>query len=223
MDQEPQDAACEPVPAKRLARRRVLAAIGAVAASAAVPISARQAPRRPPGAPAGVRSPLLRPLAAPGAPRALTPDQLETLGALVDTMIPATDTPGARAAGVHTFLDDVASIEPPARAELQRGIAAADARAAAMHGRPYRQLATAQRDAVMDALSRGTPDERAVFASLKRRTIDAYYRSEIGQIGELRWVGHEFHSAFPGACTHADPLRHPRARWEHPVSGKAQP
>jgi hypothetical protein len=35
----------------------------------------------------------------------------------------------------------------------------------------------------------------------------------MGQIGELEWVGHEFNDEFPGACTHADPLAHPRPRW----------
>lgn len=223
MEQERQNAAVEPLSAKRLARRRVLAALGAVAASAAVPAAGRQAARRPAGEVTGIRSPLLRPLATPGAPRALTTGELETLGALVDTILPATDTPGARGAGVHTYLDDAASVEPATRDELRRGLALADAKAVARHGRPYRQLAGPSQDDVMAALAAGAPAEREFFESLKRRTIDAYYRSEIGQLGELRWVGHEFHSTFPGACTHPDPLKHPRPGWGPPASDGGEP
>jgi hypothetical protein len=159
----------------------------------------------------------------PGAPRALTAAELDTLGHLVETMLPTTDTPGARGAGVHTFLDDVASVEPEVKKQLQQGISMADSRAVALHGRAYGQLLAAQQDAVMDALSDGTPAERAFFTWLKRRVVDAYYRSEIGQIGELHWVGHEFNSTFPGACAHRDPLKHPRGSWPRPSTHADEP
>lgn len=223
MGQERETAARERFPAKRFGRRRAIAAIGAVAASAAVPLHARPNARQPGGAPPQGRTAPLRPLATPGAPRALNRDELHTLECLVETMLPATDTPGARGAGVHSFLDDVASVDAAAKAELTRGIALADAKAAALHGRRYAQLDAAQQDAVMEALSTGTPAERTWFAWLKRRVVDAYYRSEIGQIGELHWVGHEFHSTFPGACTHGDPLKHPRRSWERPAPSADEP
>src|SRR5690606_27565621 len=71
-----------------------------------------------------------------------------------------------------------------------------------------------QRDTVMAALAEGEPEEQAFFGLLKGRVIDAYYKSEIGLLGELAWVGHEFHSEFPGRCTHADPWNHPRPTWQ---------
>lgn len=223
MDQDRDPAANERIPAKRFGRRRAMAAIGAVAASAALPLQARQAARRPPGTPPAERASPLRPLAPPGAPRALSRDDLDTLGCLVETIIPATDTPGARDAGVHTFLDDVASVDPGAKHELTRIVARAQATAMALHGRPYATLEAAHQDAVMEALSTGTPADRAAFTWLKRRVVDAYYRSEIGQIGELHWVGHEFHSTFPGACTHDDPLTHPRSSWPRPAVEAGKP
>lgn len=213
MGDSPENAPQQGEPAKRLGRRRAIAAIGAIAASAAVPLRAQEKTGRPAGAPAAARTRALRPLAGPGAPRALSTEELDTLGHLVETILPATETPGARGAGVHTFLDDVASVEPATKQELQRGIALADARAQATHSRAYARLDAARQESVMLALSDGTPEERRFFDWLKNRVIDAYYRSEIGQIGELQWRGHEFHSTFPGACGHRDPLKHARESW----------
>jgi hypothetical protein len=216
----PGDATQKGVSAKRFGRRRAIAAIGAVAASAAVPLRVQKSATRPAGAPPAARTRALRPLAAPGAPRALTHNELDTLGHLVETILPTTDTPGARDAGVHTFLDDVASIETDTRQELQRGVALAHAKAVALHGRAYGSLSPDQQDDVMQALSEGAPNERAFFAWLKRHVVDAYYRSEIGQIGELQWVGHEFHTTFPGACGHRDPLKHTRESWPRASSAE---
>src|SRR5205823_4919594 len=38
-------------------------------------------------------------------PRALTPDQAELVAAIAEQILPETDTPGARAVGVHRFID----------------------------------------------------------------------------------------------------------------------
>jgi hypothetical protein len=217
MDDGPGDAARKGIPAKRFGRRRALAAIGAVAASAAVPLRVQKSATRPAG-PAASRTRALRPLATPGAPRALTRKELDTLSHLVETILPTTDTPGARGAGVHTFLDDVASIELDTKQELQRGIELADTKAVGLHGRAYERLSSDQQDDVMLALSEGAPLERAFFGWLKRRVVDAYYRSEIGQVGELQWIGHEFHTTFPGACSHREPLKHPRESWPRALS-----
>ena len=214
----PGDATQKGAPAKRFGRRRAIAAIGAAAASAAVPLRIQTPATRPAGAPDAARARVLRPLATPGAPRILTRHELDTLGHLVETILPATDTPGARDAGVHTFLDDVASVETETRQTIQRGVELAHRKAVALHGRAYSALSPDQQDGVMQALSEGTSDERAFFGWLKRRVVDAYYRSEIGQIGELQWVGHEFHSTFPGACSHRDPLKHPRESWPRAFS-----
>src|SRR5439155_1124549 len=38
-------------------------------------------------------------------PRALTPDQADLVATIADHILPETDTPGARAVGVHRFID----------------------------------------------------------------------------------------------------------------------
>src|SRR6266704_1728016 len=43
--------------------------------------------------------------AAAWRPRALTPDQTELVATIAEHILPETDTPGARAVGVHRFID----------------------------------------------------------------------------------------------------------------------
>ncbi|HXH07000.1 MAG TPA: gluconate 2-dehydrogenase subunit 3 family protein, partial [Vicinamibacterales bacterium] len=160
-----------------------------------------------------------RPLATGTAPRALPAALFPLLARAVDLILPPTDTPGAAAAGVHWVLDDAAQTDADLRATLSAGLARLDARARARHGRGFLALEPPAQTALLAEISdlpegaAAAPEDRAFFALLKARTLDAYYRSEIGQIGELEWVGHEFHDEFPGACPHPDPLVHPRPRW----------
>lgn len=164
--------------AKRFGRRHALAALGTLAAATAVPLGAQHAAPAAdpqpvvPAPPTAPRGPL-RPLAFPTTPRAFSRHEIATLGHLVETILPATDTPGARDAGVHWFLDDVASHVPDTQARLAAGIALADARARTMFERPYGELASAQQDAVMAALAGGDHEARAFYQFLRARVIDA--------------------------------------------------
>lgn len=233
--------------AKRLGRRETLKLLGlaltgaAAAPSAGAEASAapqRQAPEKSPAVRGRGRAWSLRPLATGTTPRHYTAAEFATLGAAVDLIIPDTDTPGAKAAGVHWYLDDTAAIDRAGFTRLRDGVTRLDARAQRLHARPFASLTEAQQVAILSSYeeTRGgsvkvdaaaqprvtgaspetsavTPDDYSFFALLKSQTIDAYYKSEMGQIGELEWVGHEFNDEFPGACTHADPLVHPRPRW----------
>src|SRR5438128_5590180 len=101
---------------------------------------------------------------APGpdwAPRTLDPGQLELVAVMADHIIPQTDTPGARAAGEHRFVDTLLSDHYPAteRDRFLAGLADLDARAQSAHGQPFRQCSPEQRIALL-----GEMDARA-FAS----------------------------------------------------------
>src|SRR5437016_13538601 len=77
-------------------------------------------------------------------PQALTPDQAELVATIADQILPATDTPGARAVGVHRFIDALLAESYPA-AERERflaGLADVDARARRTCGRAFLQCAT---------------------------------------------------------------------------------
>lgn len=211
--------------AKRFGRRSLLTSLGAVAGAALAPaggVAAREAAAAPETGPAAgpAQAPTTRPAAVtpwrPLATRptgALAPAALDTLGHLVETILPATDTPGALAAGVHFYLDDACTVDAALKTALEAGLAALDARSQALRGAAFARLDPPAREQVLAAVMDGTPDERRFFTLARNRVVDAYYKSEVGLLGELQWVGHEFHDRFPGACTHADPLVHPRPSW----------
>jgi len=224
----------EGILAKRFGRRTALRALGAAAVGGLAPIP-WPAPEAMPGrgSPGGVSS-VWRPLTTGPIPRALTASEMTTLEPLVERIIPETETPGAAAAGVHWYLDLVAEVEPETKRRLQGVIERVEARAQAAFRRPFAEANEEEQTLVLLSLSgegglpRGAPEalaapatkeERAFFDFIKGRVVDAYYRSEVGQVGELEWVGHEFYDRFPGACTHADPVVHPRRT--RPATGPA--
>lgn len=249
MDDRPISGPTPASSAKRLGRRATLRLLGlavtGVATSgtaAASPSSGGQARGVPAPKPAAAgrrgRAWSLRPIATGTTPRAFEADEFATLASVVDLILPDTDTPGARTAGVHWYLDDVSNSDAAIARRLRDGLRRLDARARSQHRRSFTELTVAQQTAVLssyEASSGGavaldsaaqprvtgaspetgaiTPDDRSFFSFIKAQTIDAYYKSEMGQIGELEWVGHEFNDTFPGACSHPDPLTHPRPRW----------
>ena len=120
---------------------------------------------------AGVLAGCESPRSAEGAwkPHALDTDQAELVATMAEHILPETDTPGARAAGVHRFIDTMLAEYYPA-AERQRfisGLADVDARAQRLAGRPFLRcsaqqqrelLADLDREAFARRASSGMPD-----------------------------------------------------------------
>lgn len=89
-------------------------------------------------------------------PRALSSAQGELVATIAEHIIPATDTPGARAVGVHRFIDVMLAEYYPAdeRAAFLAGLTDVDHRAQAAHGAAFTALAPAQQRDVLTALDR---------------------------------------------------------------------
>jgi gluconate 2-dehydrogenase gamma chain len=249
MDDTPLSRSTRAPSAKRLGRRATLRllALTVTGAATAGTAAAAPSPREPAG---GASTPQaagpgrrgrawsLRPIATGTTPRAFEAAEFAALASVVDLILPDTDTPGARTAGVHWYLDDVSRSDAAIAGRLRDGLRRLNARATTLHGRPFAELAVVQQTAVLATYAESpggavrldsaaqprvtgaspatdaiTPDDRSFFSFIKAQTIDGYYKSEMGQIGELEWVGHEFNDTFPGVCSHPDPLTHPRPRW----------
>lgn len=196
-----------------LDRRSAIKLLGVASAGAALaPRTLTAAPQTPhPAALQTTESAAhLRPLATGTTPRSLTPPELRTIERAVDRILPPTETPGAADAGVHWYLDDVARFDPGLKDALRRITVVLDERCRTRFGSEFAAATAEQQDEAVAAMMEGDEKERGLFARLKRETVSAYYVSEIGQIGDLAWVGHEFHASFPGGCSHEDPLVHPR-------------
>lgn len=212
----------EPPPAKRLGRRGALKLLGVSLGGVAVSgrVLTASAASTPAAVSTGPVTSRLRPLATGTAPASFASSEFAILEKTVDLIIPETETPGAASAGVHWFLDDAARYDTGLRSDLAAGLRRLDERARMAHGHGFVQLPQATQVELLaeiddrpKAAGAASTDDRRFFALLKARVIDAYYKSEIGQLGELEWVGHEFYDEFPGACTHADPTNHPRPSW----------
>ncbi len=187
---------------ERVPRRRALMALGAAAVAPAVAEGAR------------VLHPLV-PLPQGGGawrPRFFTADEAAAVEALAEAIIPETDTPGARAAAVHQYVDWMVSRAaegdgPAALPGIVRaGLAWLDRRSAALYGRRFADVRQALQARLLARLAADPPLEEdaagvELFREVRRLTISGYYRSEIGMSQELGYAGKRYLAAFEG-CTH---------------------
>ncbi len=146
--------------------------------------------------------------AAPFTPKALTAAQLEAVATLAELIIPTTDTPGARAALVDRFVDNVmANARPADRERFLAGLAWLDTRSTALYGKPFTGATPEQQTELLTKLaapSGHAPDDAPgvpFFTAIKQMTISGYYSTKIGLEQELGDNGQLFTAVFEG-CTH---------------------
>lgn len=138
----------------------------------------------------------------PFVPKTLSPEQLDLVGQLVELILPTTDTPGARAAGVHHLIDGLLT-DWATEAEKSRflaGLADVETRSQQAFSQPFLQATPAQQTELLttleeeaEAASPSPPDldntfPPAFFTLIKHLTLAGYYTSEIGATQELRWI-----------------------------------
>jgi hypothetical protein len=143
----------------------------------------------------------------------LNPEQNETLIALGEVIIPATDSPGAKEALVNRFLDLLLSVQPTAF--QQRFVSALefiDSESQKEFGANFRSLTLDDQVSLLTQWAyprqpawwlqrEEKPDPgQEHFTHLKMMIATAYYGSEIGQ-KELGWDGEFTHGPYEG-CEH---------------------
>ena len=171
-------------------------AIAGSGAVAAAPLVTQIVPAPAPGAQAGA-NPAWKPLL-------FDSHQNKTVVALTELVIPATDTPGAKAAKVNEYIDlmlhDVASDKGHG---FLKGLGWLDGHAIRSHGAPFVALEEEHQIAILESLDEAEDPDLAAgaefFARLKRLTVEGYYTSRIG-IAELNKNG--VPATF--ACEHDD-------------------
>ena len=116
------------------------------------------------------------------------------LEARVDTVVPATDTPGAREARAHVFVDlALRDCCTPAEQQLfGAGLEALAADCAKKHGRPFESCSPEERHALVAALDAASysPDSgpRGSFVRiLKDLTLVGFYTSRVGATQALAY------------------------------------
>jgi hypothetical protein len=156
-----------------------------------------------------------------GALRTLSPAQNEIVVAMSDVMIPATDTPGAKAAKVNEFIDLILTewAKEEEKKVFLEGLAEADRKTKALFGHSFAAASANEQAAIVQVfdeeltISRNEtvprharPWEQTLvlpfFAQMRRLTLVGYYTSPIGQDQELKV------EIIPGAlhgCVPAEP------------------
>src|SRR5205807_6827512 len=110
------------------------------------------------------------------APRALSSDQLDLVATIAEQIVPETDTPGARAVGVHRFIDALLA-ESYSAEQRERFVASL-----ADLGRAFQTSTPDQQRALLERLDH---EAAPFFRTLKDLTLVGYYTSEIGATREL--------------------------------------
>jgi hypothetical protein len=140
----------------------------------------------------------------PSEPTFFQPSEFSTLEELSERIIPRSDTPGAKDAGVALLIDKAIVANPARGPEYRAGIADLNQLAVATYGKDFAALSAEQQIALLTPLSLdGTTPLGRFFAMVKDMTIDAYYKTEAGLKTELGWHGNTFLMEFPG-CDHAE-------------------
>lgn len=142
--------------------------------------------------------------AAVNAAQALTAPEMATLTAAAETIIPATDTPGATEAGVPLFVASMVAnwMTADEAAFFRKGLAELDAGAQQRHGRTFATCSAEHAADVLQALRAASPYGGRTF-SLTDRILDpkspfylrlrdlvvlGYFTSEVGSNRELRYM-----------------------------------
>ncbi|PRY16409.1 gluconate 2-dehydrogenase subunit 3-like protein [Pontibacter ummariensis] len=110
-----------------------------------------------------------------------SPEQNALLAEVVETIIPATDTPGAKELGLHTFVQLmlVDCYEQEVRDNFVKGLDTVGATANKEFGKPFAACTEAQRTDILLTLEQSDKEEQKAFYELvKDLTILGYTTSE---------------------------------------------
>lgn len=149
-------------------------------------------------------------------PAALTPDQARVLDVVAELIIPKTDTPGAREAGVPQFIDRALAnfYEKDQADKLRAGLTRMDADAQAAHGVAFIALTPQQQVDLLTAYEREgvaakalTPSQAHFFPALEDMVTVGYFTSEPGATIALQY------DPVPGAYNGCVPLAEVGRAW----------
>jgi hypothetical protein len=158
------------------------------------------------------------------AARPFTPEDLAFLDEIGDTIIPATDTPGAKAVRIGAFMTTIVNdcYDNDSHAIFQRGLTQIDAASNKRYGKPFVRCAPPQRVELLNALDgeqraytkqKSSDDPPHYFRLMKDLTLLGYFTSEIGCTKALRYI------ETPGSYNGDVPYKKGDRAWVNPMRG----
>ena len=151
----------------------------------------------------------LKALGRAGGRRTSTAHQSETVATIAELIIPKTDTPGARDAGVPAFIDVMVTEwgDDNQRKAFAAGLANVDERSRATFGKDFIGCTPAQQSEILQDMDYELAQARDAkadtsgnfFGMMKWLTLTGYYTSEVGATSELhfRVVPGRFEPCYP--------------------------
>jgi gluconate 2-dehydrogenase gamma chain len=119
--------------------------------------------------------------ATPGwRPRTLSAQESEMVATMAEHIIPATDTPGGRAAGVHRLVDVLLTdyYSPAERNRFLAGLRAVNIRAIREHGAPFLRCAPREQVELLTALDAEAYSPKQVVAQVTPQGAEAQRMSD---------------------------------------------
>jgi len=144
-----------------------------------------------------------------GTLRAFDPHQNETVATIAELIIPKTDTPGAREAGVPAFIDVMLAEwgDDDQRKVFTAGLANVDERSRALFGKDFIASSAEQQVQILTDLDaelarlRDTKSDTSknFFQGMKWLTLTGYYTSQVGATTEqhFRIVPGRYEPCYP--------------------------
>jgi hypothetical protein len=129
----------------------------------------------------------------------LTVEQIAFLDEVAETIIPTTDTPGAKAANVGAFMNTMVSdcYEEKDQKIFLDGISKIDEASKNSNGKSFMESSQEQRTTLLNTLnkelkqyneSKKEEDPNHYFGMMKQLTLLGYFTSEIGATKALRYI-----------------------------------
>lgn len=134
----------------------------------------------------------------------LSSGQTALLADIAETLIPASDTPGAKALGVPAFIQKMLEdcYEKPVQEAVKTGLATVETLANTSFSKPFATGNATQRQAVLAQLATAEdPAHKDFYALMKNLTIQGYTTSEYVMTKHLHYVmapGH-YYGCVPAA------------------------
>jgi len=130
----------------------------------------------------------------------LSSGQAELLAEMAETIIPATDTPGAKALNVHQFIQKMVAdcYDKKAQGAFRKGLDSLDEQAQKLFGKPFAQGDVAQRTALLTQMGKDA-DQKDFYSLVKNLTIRGYMTSEyvMTNLTHYEFIPGRYHGCVP--------------------------
>ncbi len=142
-------------------------------------------------------------------PKFFDSDEMQSLEAISETILPADElSPGARAARVNDYIDEIVSeADQTLKAFWRDGLAAVEKMAVVGYQRKFAECTSEQQQSLLERISKKEENpvtlEERFFVAIKKATVEGYYTSEIGIHQDLDYQGNTALAEFEG-CTHPE-------------------